>query len=78
MRLGCLNHALLTAIAIRARGLFFAGWVANAVDAAMPMRDENVATLAAMLPAPLVTRVAHGRAPEFDRAGLAALGIRFQ
>ena len=78
MRLGCLNHALLTAIAIRARGLRFAGWVANAVDAAMPMRDENVATLAAMLPAPLVTTVAHDRAPEFDRAGLAALGISFQ
>jgi dethiobiotin synthetase len=78
MRLGCLNHALLTAVAIRARGIRFAGWVANAIDAAMPMRDENVATLAAMLPAPLIATVAHDRAPEFDRAGLAALGLRFQ
>jgi dethiobiotin synthetase len=78
MRLGCLNHALLTAVAIRARGLRFAGWVANAVDAAMPMREENVATLAALLAAPLIAIVAHDRAPEFDRAGLATLGIRFR
>ena len=78
IRLGCLNHALLTAVAIRARGLRFAGWVANAVDVAMPMREENVATLAASLPAPLIAMVAHGRAPEFDRAGLAAFGIHFR
>jgi dethiobiotin synthetase len=78
MRLGCLNHALLTAVAIRARGLRFAGWVANAVDAAMPMHAENVATLAASLPAPLIAMVAHGGAPEFDRAGLAALRIHFR
>ena len=33
MRLGCLNHALLSAQAIRARGLTFQGWVANCIDA---------------------------------------------
>jgi dethiobiotin synthetase len=34
-RLGCLNHALLTAHAIRVRGLKLAGWVANHIDPAM-------------------------------------------
>ncbi|MDM0037510.1 dethiobiotin synthase [Variovorax sp. J22G21] len=45
LRLGCINHALLSAEAIRARGLRLAGWVANTVDAAMLQRDENLATL---------------------------------
>jgi dethiobiotin synthetase len=45
MRLGCLNHALLTAEAIRARGLRLAGWVANTVDASMSCFDENVESL---------------------------------
>jgi hypothetical protein len=35
MRLGCLNHALLSAAAIRSRGLHFAGWVANCIDPQM-------------------------------------------
>jgi len=45
LRLGCLNHALLTAEAIAARGLSLAGWVANLADPAMPHCGENVATL---------------------------------
>ncbi|MBT2332774.1 dethiobiotin synthase [Variovorax paradoxus] len=45
LRLGCINHALLSAEAIRARGLRLAGWVANTVDTAMPHRDANLATL---------------------------------
>ncbi|MBE7421730.1 MAG: dethiobiotin synthase [Zoogloeaceae bacterium] len=54
LRLGCLNHALLTAEAIRARGLPLAGWVANQVDPAMACVAENVDTLRARLPAPLL------------------------
>ncbi len=54
LRLGCLNHALLTAEAIRARGLALAGWIANSIDPAMPFRDENIATLRQALPAPLL------------------------
>ena len=54
MRLGCLNHALLTAAAIRSRGLPFAGWVANRIDPAMPFFDENVETLRRMLPVRLI------------------------
>jgi dethiobiotin synthetase len=45
LRLGCINHALLTAEAIRARGLRLAGWVANTVDPAMLHRDDNLAAL---------------------------------
>jgi dethiobiotin synthetase len=52
MRLGCLNHAMLTAEAIRARGLHLAGWVANTVDTNMSCFAENIATLTAALPAP--------------------------
>lgn len=53
MRLGCLNHALLTADAIRAHGLTLAGWVGNTVDPSMPHRERNLHTLRMHLaPAP--------------------------
>lgn len=52
LRLGCINHALLTAEAIRARGLSLAGWVANTVDAGMPHVADNLAALDAALAAP--------------------------
>jgi dethiobiotin synthetase len=54
LRLGCLNHAMLTAEAIRADGLQLAGWVANTVDPAMACRDENIETLRQRLGAPLL------------------------
>jgi len=51
LRLGCLNHAALTAEAIAARGLHLAGWVANTVDPHMDEIARNVETLRALLPA---------------------------
>lgn len=51
MRLGCINHALLTAEAIRQRGLTLAGWVANQVDPGMAMLEENLQTLRQRMPA---------------------------
>ncbi|HPF59890.1 MAG TPA: dethiobiotin synthase [Candidatus Competibacteraceae bacterium] len=54
MRLGCLNHALLTAEAIAVRGLRFAGWVANRIDPAMGRFEANIETLCARLEAPLL------------------------
>lgn len=54
LRLGCLNHALLTADAVAARGLKLAGWVANQIDPAMPHQADNVEALRARLPAPLL------------------------
>lgn len=52
LRLGCLNHALLSAESIQASGLQLAGWVANRIDPAMAAADENLATLRERLPAP--------------------------
>jgi dethiobiotin synthetase len=57
MRLGCINHALLTAEAIVSRGLVLAGWVANQVDPDMRFADENIAALVQRMPAPLLGRV---------------------
>ncbi|MEO6854193.1 MAG: dethiobiotin synthase [Rhodoferax sp.] len=45
LRLGCISHALLTAEAIRARGLPLAGWVANTIDPHMPHLQANIDTL---------------------------------
>ncbi|MBP5998411.1 MAG: dethiobiotin synthase [Azonexus sp.] len=59
LRLGCINHALLTAEAIAARRLKLAGWVANCIDPAMPRLAENIATLDQRLGAPLLGRVPH-------------------
>lgn len=64
LRLGCLNHALLTAQAIRARGLLLAGWVANHVDPAMQAPQENIAWLQRQLAAPLLADIAHQDTPD--------------
>lgn len=52
LRLGCLNHSLLTTEAILRDGLTLAGWVGNIVDPDMAACDENIATLKSLLPAP--------------------------
>ncbi|MBA3623328.1 MAG: dethiobiotin synthase [Methylibium sp.] len=54
LRLGCLNHALLTRDAIRARGLRLAGWIANRIDPAMAEPAANLAYLREQLAAPLL------------------------
>jgi dethiobiotin synthetase len=64
MRLGCLNHALLTTDAIAAEGLMFAGWVANHVDPEMAAAEGNVKALEDRLPAPLIARVAFMPEPD--------------
>ncbi|NEX18329.1 MAG: dethiobiotin synthase [Halochromatium sp.] len=52
LRLGCLNHALLSAESIQASGLRLAGWVANRIDPTMAAVDENLTTLREWLAAP--------------------------
>lgn len=54
VRLGCLNHALLTQEAILSRGLSLAGWVANRIDPSMTAADANVETLRHRLQGPLL------------------------
>ncbi len=65
LRLGCLNHALLSAEAIRARGLTLAGWVANRIDPGMAAADENIAFLRQRLGAPLLADIPHSATPDF-------------
>lgn len=59
MRLGCINHALLTAQAIAQTGLPLAGWIANRVDPNMARYAENLAYLQAHLAAPLLDEIAY-------------------
>jgi len=51
LRLGCINHALLSAESISARGRLL-GWIANRLPPAMEREEENMETLRARLPAP--------------------------
>ncbi|NCT82548.1 MAG: dethiobiotin synthase [Comamonadaceae bacterium] len=57
LRLGCINHALLTAEAVRARGLRLAAWVANTVDPHQPHVADNLASLQAGLKAPCLGHI---------------------
>ena len=72
MRLGCINHALLSAEAIRSDGLALAGCVANQIDPGQARATENFATLAAMLEAPCIARVpwSDGASAQFMAAHL--------
>lgn len=71
LRLGCLNHALLTVEALQARGLHLAGWVANRIDPAMMRAAENLQTLRMRIKAPLLGVVRH--APNPQPAGVARM-----
>lgn len=76
LRLGCINHALLTAEAIAARGLTLAGWIANRIDPAMSMQEENLQALSLRLQAPclgVVPWVAAGDFTEIDTELVAQL-----
>ncbi len=63
VRLGCLNHALLTAEALQKRNLRTIGWVANRIDPHMPLVDENIQTLRRMLSVPLLGNMPHAPDP---------------
>ncbi len=64
LRLGCLNHALLSAQASRARKLQLIGWIANRIDRSMELADQNVAALAERLRAPMLADVAYASMPD--------------
>ena len=69
LRLGCLNHALLTAEAIRRADLPLAGWVANHIEPAMTHVPENIATLTQKIAAPLLAQIPCQSAAQPDAAG---------
>ena len=54
MKLGCINHALLTIEAIHARKLVVAGWIANTLDQEMGLLKENIETLRTRIDAPFL------------------------
>ncbi|HEY5774561.1 MAG TPA: dethiobiotin synthase [Xanthomonadales bacterium] len=54
MRLGCINHALLTAAQVLRDGLPLKGWIANKVDPDMQAQTENIDTLQMLMPCPLL------------------------
>jgi len=64
MKLGCLNHALLTVDAIETAGLELAGWVANSLGDPMPFLTENLDTLRERLPGPCLGVVPQVDGPE--------------
>lgn len=66
MRLGCINHALLTKLAVQSSGARFAGWVANAIDPAMARAAENLESLTRLLgepPLAVVPNLKQGMSP---------------
>lgn len=69
VRLGCINHALLSAEAIEHDGLQLAGWVANIVDPATSRLEENLASLDERLSAPCL-----GRVPRLPQATAGEVG----
>ncbi|MGC5699625.1 dethiobiotin synthase [Pseudomonas sp. NFXW11] len=73
VRLGCINHALLSAEAIARDGLQLAGWVANIVEPKTSRLEENLATLAERLPAPCL-----GRVPRLKPASAEAVAEHLQ
>lgn len=60
IRLGCINHALLTARAIQADGCSLVGWIANRIDPEAEYPDEVIASIASQLESPLLADMAHG------------------
>jgi len=57
LRLGCINHALLTAQAIRARGLRLAAWIANTVDSQMLYLQDNIDAIQQRIGAPMLGHI---------------------
>ena len=73
LRLGCINHALMSARAIAADRCVLAGWIANRIDPGMARADENLDALRARIDAPLLGVLAHASEPsDADVEALAA------
>lgn len=75
MRLGCLNHALLTWRAIVDSGLECAGWVANTLDPQMPFLEDNISSLYDRLGVPLLAVVPYQPVPA-ERVGAVCLNLK--
>lgn len=67
VKLGCLNHAILTSNSIKHAELPFIGWVANCVEPYTNISQENIDTLINWLPVPLLGTVPHGHQSNLSR-----------
>jgi dethiobiotin synthetase len=70
LRLGCINHALLSAQAILGDDCRLIGWIGNRIDPGMAALDENIATLRELLPAPCLGVLPYGVSPVLAAAEL--------
>ncbi|WP_297448709.1 dethiobiotin synthase [Ferrovum sp.] len=70
LRLGCLNHALLSAEALQRRQLPWAGWIANRLSPDLAEEEGQIETLQARLPGPFLGRYPHGMPPELGYTAL--------
>jgi dethiobiotin synthetase len=73
MKLGCLNHALLTVKALQEDGLILQGWIANQLDPEMPAFEENLDTLRSKIKAPLITTIPWAYDSETSDLGINAI-----
>ena len=67
VRLGCINHALLTWQSIQASAVECAGWVAVKIDNQMLQADENIQYLQKQIDVPLMGVLPHLNRPDFDK-----------
>jgi dethiobiotin synthetase len=74
LRLGCINHALLTAESIRASGLELAGWIANSVTPGMEAPEGNIQAIDERIGAPLLGHIPYQGKPRVE-AFAAALSL---
>ncbi len=63
MKLGCLNHAILTYQAIIQDGLNVLGWIANSRVEQMPYYQQNILSLSSIIKSPLLAQIKHLKAP---------------
>ena len=75
MRLGCLNHALLSAAEVERRGLRLVVWVANCLPPDMAELDANLATLEGRLSAPCLGRIPSGDVDELVESAASHLDL---
>lgn len=78
LRLGCINHALMTLAALQADGMRIAGWIANAIDPELEFADEYFACIARRMPVPCLARLAWRSPAALAKIDLGPLGLSHQ
>lgn len=64
MRVGCINHAILTQRSIQESGAICVGWIANLINPHMPYLTECIAALQNWVNAPMLASIKHGEIAE--------------